>query len=299
MRTRRYRNKTKNNRKRGGAADLLRRATEATRRVYNKYFKCCRPEPQPQDGDGVAAAAAVGVGPALPPPGSRPFIRRASPGSRGASCVPCPPSSSRSPSRPLPAIPSPSRFASPVASDVIPPVTSDRTQSHRASRLGTRRLSPAAAVASGARLVSYNPSHFRVIQSCIEYWQLRTDDKRETLRVLLDSFERTARFVEGDADRREKRRKMFNNDIERIISETKVTANEFLRARASLIFWTDVSQGTARGPLLSMMTTDTYDGTLQAVSYLPRQYVSRLQAETAALPDRVDPSNLAVFRSLL
>lgn len=35
MRTRRYRNKTKNNRKRGGAADLLRRATEATRRVYN------------------------------------------------------------------------------------------------------------------------------------------------------------------------------------------------------------------------------------------------------------------------
>ena len=249
MRTRRYRNKTKNNRKRGGAA-LFRRASEATRAFTRKYFSCCRPGQQPNDGDGVAAAAAAGVGPALPPPGSPPFIRRArgspgSPGSRGASCVPCPPSSSRPPSRPLPAIPSPSRSRSKTPSP--PRVT----------------------------MVSTEPTHRPVIQTCINFWRDRLGIMRTHMRDL-QHYDLTSQ----------------------VIREIRSTARQILVANISLSYWTDVLAGNAQGPRITDPDSMSDEEITRLLGYRTGTYARQLRNSISGLPPRVTNHNLSTFINL-
>jgi hypothetical protein len=144
-------------------------------------------------------------------------------------------------------------------------------------------------------VVSSNPSHVLIIKYCMRLWQTRTTNKRRNLVTLLDRFEKDdkqARMLiraQGDWSH-------LREPLGVLMIQIRDTASELVRCKASLIFWTDVSNGTAEGPLLSMMTSDA--GRLSAMGYLPPQYVSRLRAEIAALPDRVNSSTLAVFRNL-
>ena len=251
MRTRRYRIKTKNNRKRGGAA-MFRRATEATRAFTRKYFTCCRPGRQPNDGDGVAA----GVGPALPPPGSPPFIRRAarggpgSPGSRGASCVPCPPGSSRPPSRPLPAIPSPSRSRSKTPSP--PRVT----------------------------MVSTEPTHRHVIQTCINFWRDRLGIMRTHMRTIIEHIER-----------------MRNLRQLPLTPEITSTAREILLAEVSLNYWTDVLNGTAQGPRITDPDSMSDEQIERLFGHRTATYAMQLRNSIRGLPP-VTALNIDTFRNL-
>jgi hypothetical protein len=162
--------------------------------------------------------------------------------------------------------------------------------SPRASRSSSQR-----AASLAVRLVSSNPSHVPIIRDCIRLWQVTTTNKHRTLVTLLDRFERDERRVQM--------LKQANSDwshLRRPLSVAMVqirrTASQLVRCKTSLVFWTDVSRGTAEGPPLRMMTTDA--GRIRAMGYLPPQYVSQLRAETAALPDRVNRSTLAAFRSL-
>jgi hypothetical protein len=287
MRTRRHRNKTKkDNRKRGGAA-LIRRATEATRRMYDKYIRCCRrPSHSPAAAAAAAAAVGVGVGPA-----PQPYIRSAR-GSRspGASCVPCPPSTSppryrRSSINPQS---SPPRPHSSSSSD-----TSDRMQTPSTSRRSAAAsgAAAAAAAASGARVSSSIPSHRAFIASCIHFWQVQADNTRHTLIGLLDDFEQLDNQVQSLVVWSHLRR-----PIGTVMVRIKNRSSDLVRYNTHLRFWIDVSQGTVEGPLLTMMTTP--EGMIRAKNYLPPQYASQLQDEVAALPSRVNRSSLAVFREL-
>ena len=259
MRTRRYRNKTKNNRKRGGAlgrggtgppTGTIRRAVEGVRNFTRNYFSCCRQEQQSNDGDGVAAAAAVGVGPALPPPGSRPFIRRArgstgSPGSRGASCVPCPPSSSRPPSRPLPATPSPSRSRSQTPSP--PRVT----------------------------MVSTDQTHRPVIQTCINFWRDRLGIMRTHMHGL-QHYHLTSQ----------------------VIREIRSTARQILVANISLSYWTDVLAGHAQGPQIINPDSMSDEEITRLLGYRTGTYARQLRNSINGLPSRVTNHNLSTFINL-
>ena len=259
-RTRRYRNKTKNYRKRGGAlgrgvtgppTGTIRRAVEGVRNFTRKYFTCCRPGQQPNDGDGVADAAAAVVGPGSPP-GSPPFIRRArgspgSPGSRGASCVPCPQGSSRPPSRPLPAIPSPSRSRSRSQTPSPPRVT----------------------------MVSTEPTHRPVIQTCINFWRDRLGLMRTHMRDL-QHYDLTSQ----------------------ITREIRSTARQILVANISLSYWTDVLAGNAQGPRITDPDSMSDEEINSLLGYRTARYARQLQNSISGLPPRVTNHNLGTFINL-
>ena len=267
MRTRRHRNKTKNNRKRGGAlgrgvtgppTGTIRRAVEGVRNFTRKYVTCCRPGQQPNDGDGVAAAA--GVGPALPPPGSPPFIRRArgspgSPGSRGASCVPCPQGSSRPPSRPLPAIPSPSR---------------SRSQTPSPSRSRSKTPSP-----PRVTMVSTEPTHRPVMQTCINFWRDRLGIMR-THMSHLQHYHLTSQ----------------------VIREIRSTARQILVANISLSYWTDVLAGNAQGPRITDPDSMSDEEITRLLGYRTGTYARQLRNSISGLPPRVTNHNLSTFINL-
>jgi hypothetical protein len=109
--------------------------------------------------------------------------------------------------------------------------------------------------------------------------------------TLLDRFEQYDSRMLEQANRDWSHLHKYLDQLEVQIIDT---SRQLVRCKTSLRFWTDVSQGTVQGPLLSMMTTDA--GRIRAMEHLPRQYVIQLRAELAALPRRVDHSSLAVFR---
>ena len=351
MRTRRHRNKTKNNRKRGGAlgrgvtvppTGTIRSAVEGVRN-FTRKFTCCRPGQRPNDGDGVAAAA--GVGPALPPPGSPPFIRRArgspgSPGSRGASCVPCPQGSSRPPSRPLPPIPrppppltgppslplpltprpisrSPSRSSSSRPSSRSSSSSRSPSRSSSGSRPSSRSsrsrsVSPTELIVSdvlqipvssvpsqrASRLDARRPEHMQIIQSCMLSWQAISAIRRERLHYLLDRFMQldSQIKVKVQAEVHKEKWSHLRKSVREIMKNIKQTAQELLRCKMSIRFWTDASQGTAEVQYPTGSLSDAVK--TRIFKQLPPQYVSKLRAEIEGLPIEVNSSNLQVFRSL-
>ena len=232
-RTRRYRNKTKSYRKRGGrVAAFTKRAHE----VYDKYIRCCRP-PRSPDGDGVAAAAAAaaaaGVGPGSPP-GSPPYVRQAR--SRpDASCVPCSPGSPRSPSRSRSQTPSPPRVT----------------------------------------MVSTEPTHRPVIQTCINFWRDRQGIMRTHMRDL-QHYHLTSQ----------------------IIREIRSTARQILVANISLSYWTDVLAGNARGPRITNPDSMTDEEITRLLGYRTATYAMQLRNSIRGLPPRVTNHNLNTFIKL-
>lgn len=284
-RTRRHRNKTKNNRKRGGA-DLFRRASAFTR----KYFSCCRPGQQPDDPDGVAAAAAAGVGPALPPPGSPPFIRRArgslgSPVSPDASCVPCPRGSSRPPSRPLPEIPpSPSfRLATP-----------DRLRRGQAAldeARGRASSLPQPPVSGTPTRSLAQPMPDNIINECIRFWTSSLESKRARMRDHLDQIDRVTNL---------RQLSMRNRHHHSIISSLRdlvdSTAREIMTAIVSIEYWTHVLNGRTQRPLLyinpeSMVHTQW----TRILKFRSAPYTQRLRDILRDLP-RLTSLNINTFR---
>jgi hypothetical protein len=93
-----------------------------------------------------------------------------------------------------------------------------------------------------------------------------------------------------------KKWKYLHDSLTTIMGNIKKASEELLRCKASISFWTDAFKGTAkvRYPIGSLSEDDV----TRIFKHLPPLYVTQLRAEVVALPNRVNRSNLEVFRSL-
>jgi hypothetical protein len=310
MRTRRHRNKTKNNRKRGGRVAAF---TKRVHEVYDKYIRCCRPSRSP-DGDGVAAAAA-GVGPALPPPGSPPYVRQARGsrgrrGSPGASCVPCLPPDSSLPPIPPPrssaAIPtSPSSSLSPIPR----PSTPFRLATPDRLRRGQAALDEARGRASSSSSpqppVSGTPTRSRrshahsvsdeVIQSCIHFWTSALKSRRERMKNHLSELSRVINSTLST------RNEQYSSILSDLIRNINSTAREILTARAFLRYWNSVLNGKIQRPSFQINPKSHIEMN-RAFRYLRDDYKQALNDILPRLPilteSNIDTTLIDTFRRL-
>ena len=289
MRTRRYRNKTKNYRKRGGALgrgvigpssgsiSRISRAVEGVRKLTRKYFSCCRPGQQPDDGnrDGVAATtAAAGVGPGSPP-GSHPFTRHTrgshvSPVSPDASCVPCPQGSSRPPSRP-------NRLS--------------RAQQVDQGASALRALSPQPPESGTPTRSFAQPVSDAIINECKIYWTNALATRRATMAIHLNRIESIISSSTAYNEQTKKIISILRRDVIR-------TAHEIMPAVKSLQYWTDVLNRATPRPLFKI-NPDLMDDNQwnRVLNYRSKNYNEQLRDMLAALPS-LKKSNISLFRKM-
>ena len=141
----------------------------------------------------------------------------------------------------------------------------------------------------------------QIIQSCMLSWQAIAANRRERLHYLLDRFTQLdSRIqVKVQAEIRKEKWSHLRKSVREIMKNIKQTAEELLRCKMSIRFWTDASQGT-QGTAEVQYPTDSLSDAVKTRIFkqLPPQYVSQLRAEIEGLPIEVNSSNLQVFRSL-
>jgi hypothetical protein len=236
MRTRRYHNK-KNNRKTLSSRKRGGRFAAFTKSAHDVYDKYIRCcRPGQRPDDGAAAAAAVAPGIGHPgSPPGSPPYVRQARARPAASCVPCSPGSPRSPSRSRSQTPSPPRVT----------------------------------------MVSSEPTHQPVIQTCINFW-------RERLAIMRTHMSNLQQY----------------NITLQVIREIKSTARQILVANISLNYWTDVLAGIAQGPRITNPDSMNDEEITRLLGYRTATYAAQLRNSIRGLPPRVTQHTINTFINL-
>jgi hypothetical protein len=124
-------------------------------------------------------------------------------------------------------------------------------------------------------MVSTEPTHRPVIQTCINFWR----DRLGIMRTYMSNLRQYGL-------------------TSRITREIRSTAREILVANISLSYWTDVLAGNAQGPRITGPDSMSDEEITRLLGYRTARYARQLQNSISGLPPRVTNHNLSTFMNL-